>query len=252
VGVVLLYAATLLLGPLVALVAGALGEGPGTLLRELRRPDAVHALKLTLLLALGATLFNALFGVCVALVIVRQDFRGRGVLNALVDLPFAVSPVIAGFAILLLFGREGWLQPVAEALDLKVVFALPGMLLATSFVPVLRQLGTDQETAAYTLGASPWQAFLRVTLPGLRWGLVYGISLTFARAVGEFGAVLVVSGGVSGLTETATLFIFRSLDDRNEVAAYGMAIVLALLSTGVLLGLDLLRRRAPGMGEEAH
>ena len=250
---VLLYAGVLLLGPILAVVAGAFVEGAGALVRRLTRPDALHALKLTLLIAAAATAFNAVFGVLVAHVLVRDGFGGRRLLNGLVDLPFAVSPVIAGFMILVLFGREGWLTPLASAAGIKFVFSLPGMWLATSFVslpftirevmPVLEQHGHHQEDAAHTMGASPWQAFRRITLPGIRWGLLYGISLTFARAIGEFGAVLVVSGSIAGLTETATLFIFRSLDERDAVAAHGMALVLALASFTLLMTMELIRRR---------
>jgi sulfate transport system permease protein len=253
VGPVLLYAALLLLGPLVAVVTGAFAEGAGALVRRLSAPDAVHALQLTLLLAVGATVFNAVLGVLVAHVLVRDSFRGRRVLDGLVDLPFAVSPVIAGFMIILLFGRDGWLTPLADATGIKFVFSLPGMFLATAFVslpftirevmPVLVQHGHGQEDAALTMGASPWQAFRRVTLPGIRWGVLYGISLTFARALGEFGAVLVVSGSVAGLTETSTLFIFRSLDERDAVGAHGMALILATVSFTLLMAMELVRRR---------
>ena len=253
VGPVLLYAALLLFGPLAAVVTGAFAEGVGVLVRRLSAPDAVHALKLTLLLAVGATVFNAVVGVLVAHVLVRDSFRGRRFLDGLVDLPFAVSPVIAGFMIILLFGRDGWLTPLADAAGIKFVFSLPGMFLATAFVslpftirevmPVLEQHGHDQEDAALTMGASPWQAFRRVTLPGIRWGILYGISLTFARAIGEFGAVLVVSGSVAGLTETSTLFIFRALDERDAVGAHGMALVLAAVSFTLLMAMEIVRRR---------
>lgn len=253
VGAALAYAGILLAGPLVAMVAGAFASGGGEFLRQVTSPDALHALQLTLGIALAATILNTVLGTAVAWVLVRHDFPGRALANALVDLPFAVSPVIAGFMIVLLFGRDGWLAPVADLLGVNVVFALPGMWLATTFValpfvirevmPVLAQLGVEQESAAYTMGAGPWQTFRRVTLPGIRWGLLYGVSLTLARAIGEFGAVLVVSGSVTGLTETATLFIFRSLDDRNEVAAYAMSTVLALISFTVLIVMELLRKR---------
>jgi sulfate transport system permease protein len=253
VGAAVLYAVVLLAGPLVALAWGALAEGVGAFVEQVTTPDALNALELTLILALAATAVNTLLGVAAAWLFVRDDFRGKALLNGLVDLPFAVSPVIAGFMLILLFGRNGWFTPAAEALGIKVVFALPAMLIATAFVslpfvirevmPVLTQMGTDQENAAYTLGASGWQTFRRVTLPGIRWGLLYGISLTFARSIGEFGAILVVSGGVRGLTETATLFIFRSLDDRNEVGAYAMAVVLALISFTLLLGMEFLKGR---------
>ena len=156
--------------------------------------------------------------------------------------------------IILLFGRTGWLSPVTNAMNIKVVFALPGILLATIFisipfvirevVPVLNQVSRDQENAARTMGASAWQTFRHVTLPAIRWGLLYGVSLTFARAVGEIGAVLVVSGGVSRLTETATLFIFRSLDDRNPVGANAMAVVLAVVSFVILMVIERFRKRA--------
>lgn len=252
--VAVVYAAALLIGPLAAIAWGAFSEGLTTLWVQLTSPDALSALKLTLILSVGATVINTVLGVCVAWVLVRDDFRGKQFVNGLVDLPFAVSPVIAGLMVILLFGREGWLTPVVDPLGLKVVFAWPGMLLATIFVslpfvirevmPVLAQVGIEQENAAFTMGASPWQAFWHITLPSIRWGLLYGVSLTFARSVGEFGAVLVVSGGVSGLTETSTLFIFRSLDDRNEVAAYAMAGLLAAISFIILVGMEFFRKRS--------
>jgi sulfate/thiosulfate transport system permease protein len=250
------YAAVLLLGPLAAIAWGALSQGLGVLWEQVTSEDALNALKLTLGLALGATLINTVFGVCVAWVLVRDRFRAQRIINGLIDLPFAVSPVIAGLMVILLFGRNGWLTPLADALGIKVVFALPGMLLATTFIslpfvvrevmPVLSQIGLDQERAAYTMGATEWQAFWHITLPAIRWGLLYGVSLTFARSIGEFGAVLVVSGGVSGLTETSTLFIFRSLDDRNYVAAYSTAAVLAAISFVVLVCMELFRKRSQG------
>jgi sulfate transport system permease protein len=250
----MLYAATLLLGPLVAILWGALAQGLGVLWEQVTSANSLSALKLTLGLGLGATLINTVFGVCIAWVLVRDPFRGQRIVNGLVDLPFAVSPVIAGLMVILLFGREGWLTPITDALGIKVVFALPGMLLATIFIslpfvirevmPVLAQIGVAQEQAAYTMGATQWQAFRHITLPAIRWGLLYGISLTFARSIGEFGAVLVVSGGVSGLTETSTLFIFRSLDDRNYVAAYSTAAVLATISFIVLICMEMFRKRS--------
>jgi sulfate transport system permease protein len=254
VAVVLLYAAGLLVAPLVAIVWGSLAEGAAEFMRQVTSADAVSALKLTLLMAVAATVINTLFGMCIAWVLARDNFRGKRILNGLVDMPFAVSPVIAGFMIILLFGRTGWLSPVTDAVGIKVVFALPGILLATIFisipfvirevVPVLNQVSRDQENAARTMGASPWQTFRHVTLPAIRWGLLYGVSLTFARAVGEIGAVLVVSGGVSRLTETATLFIFRSLDDRNAVGANAMAVVLAAVCFVMLMVIERFRKRA--------
>jgi len=250
---VLLYTALLLLAPILAITWGALSSGLGVAYNALTSPDALHALKLTLILGVSASVFNAILGLCTAWVLVRDRFWGQSFLNGVIDLPFAISPVIAGLMLILLFGRGGWFEALPDALGMPIVFALPGMFLATAFVslpfvvrevmPVLRHLGTEGEQAAYTLGASRWQAFWHVTLPAIRWGLLYGVSLTFARALGEFGAVLVVSGGVSGMTETATLFIFRSMDDRNYPAAYAMALVLALISFALLMLIELSKSR---------
>ncbi|HSB08039.1 MAG TPA: sulfate ABC transporter permease subunit [Blastocatellia bacterium] len=253
IAVVVLYAAGLLLAPLVAIVLGSLAEGISAFVREMISVDALSSLKLTLAMAVGATVINTVFGVCVAWVLVRDGFWGRRVLNGLVDMPFAVSPVIAGFMLILLFGRTGWFTSVTDALGIKVVFALPGILLATVFIslpfvvrevaPVLAQLSRDQEDAALTIGASRMRTFWHVTLPAIRWGLLYGVSLTFARAVGEIGAVLVVSGGVSRLTETSTLYIFRSLDDRNYIGANAMAVLLAAISFLILMVIESLKKR---------
>jgi len=253
ISIVVLYAAGLLLAPLVAIVWGALAEGGAAFLREITSVDSLSSLKLTLVMAVAATAINTLFGLCIAWVLVRDNFWGRRILNGLVDMPFAVSPVIAGFMLILLFGRGGWFTGITEALGIKVVFALPGILLATIFIslpfvirevaPVLGQLSTDQEDAALTIGASRMRTFRHVTLPAIRWGLLYGVSLTFARAVGEIGAVLVVSGGVSRLTETSTLYIFRSLDDRNYIGANAMAVVLAGISFVILTVIELLKKR---------
>jgi len=249
---VLLYAGVLILAPLLALIEGAFSEGIARLGEEVTRPDALNSLKLSLLLAAAATVVNTLFGTLIAWVLVRDRFRGKSLVNGLIDLPFAVSPVIAGLMLILLFGRNGWLEGLSNALGIKLVFAWPGMLLATVFVclpfvireimPVLVQAGVQQEEAAFTMGASPWRTFWSVTFPAIRWGLFYGISLTFSRALGEFGAVLVVSGGVSGLTETVTLYIFRSLDDRNYVGAYSMALVLGGLAFLIMMCMELAKR----------
>ena len=257
VGVALSYAFLLLFAPLVALARGALSRGIHAFFAAVSTPDALSALKLTFLLALGATAINTVFGVAAAWLLVRdRKFPGRRFVNGMVDLPFAVSPVIAGFMLIVLFGRTGWLAPLARAAGVKVLFAFPGMLIATTFIslpfvireimPLLREIGEEEENAAYTLGAGPWRAFWSVTLPGVRSGLEYGVLLTFARAVGEVGAVLVVSGSIVGLTETATLFIFRALDERNAVAGYAMALLLALSSFVLLTAMEWIRRRARG------
>jgi len=257
VGVALSYAFLLLFAPLVALARGALSRGIHAFFAAVSTPDALSALKLTFLLALGATAINTVFGVAAAWLLVRdRKFPGRRFVNGVVDLPFAVSPVIAGFMLIVLFGRTGWLAPLARAAGVKVLFAFPGMLIATTFIslpfvireimPLLREIGEEEENAAYTLGAGPWRAFWSVTLPGVRSGLEYGVLLTFSRAVGEVGAVLVVSGSIVGLTETATLFIFRALDERNAVAGYAMALLLALSSFVLLTAMEWIRRRARG------
>jgi sulfate/thiosulfate transport system permease protein len=254
VALVVLYAAGLLVAPLVAIVLGAFAEGVGAVLREITSVDALSSLKLTLIMAIGATVINTAFGVLIAWVLVRDSFWGKRILSGLVDMPFALSPVVAGFMLILLFGRGGWLTSLTDALGIKVVFALPGILLATVFIslpfvirevmPVLGQVSREQEDAAFTIGASGLQTFWHVTLPAIRWGLFYGVSLTFARAVGEIGAVLVVSGNVSRLTETSTIFIFRSLDDRNYVGANGMAVVLAGISFVILMVIEFFKKRA--------
>src|SRR4051812_28701229 len=251
IGIVVAYVAVLIVVPLAALVAGAFSGGLAAIVAALSEPDVLSAFGRTLLIAVVVVLVHAICGTAVAWVLVRQNFRGRRVLNGLIDLPFAVSPVVAGYMLILLFGRGGVLAPLTEALGIKVAFALPGMLLATLFVtlpfmvrelmPVLAAFGIEQEQAATTMGASGWQTFWHVTFPALRWGFIYGLTLTFARALGEFGAVLVIGGSVQGQTETATLYIFRALDDRQYVGAYSAALVLGLISLILVLGADMLR-----------
>jgi sulfate transport system permease protein len=251
IGIVVAYVAVLIVVPLAALVAGAFSGGPGAIVAALSEPDVLSAFGRTLMIAVVVVLIHAICGTAVAWVLVRQSFRGRRALNGLIDLPFAVSPVVAGYMLILLFGRGGVLAPLTETLGIKVAFALPGMLLATLFVtlpfmvrelmPVLAAFGIEQEQAAATMGANGWQTFWHVTFPALRWGFIYGLTLTFARALGEFGAVLVIGGGVQGQTETATLYIFRALDDRQYVGAYSAALVLGLISLAMVLGADLLR-----------
>src|SRR5262252_1854272 len=219
VAVAILYPVALAAGPLLAVVWGALSSGLGAMARRLTSPEAVNALKLTLFLSLAATALNTVFGLVVALVLTRDDFKGRRALNGLIDLPFAFSPVIAGFTLILLFGRNGWFVNLIDALNLRVVFALPGMLIATTFIslpfvvravaPVLKHVGQEQENVAYTMGAA-----------------------------------LVVGGGVTRFTETATLYIYRSLDDRNEVGAYAMVLALAVISFSLLWVMEYARKHA--------
>lgn len=247
------YVGALLGLPAVAILWGALAEGAGRFARSLVEAGAAHALQLSLVMAAIAVAVNTVMGTIVAWVLTRDRFRGRNLLNAVVDVPFAISPIIVGFALILLLGPRGLFGPLAARLGVQIVFAWPGMALATTFVSipfvirevglVLAETGRDQEQAALTLGASPLYAFFRVTLPSIRWGLLYGVLLTTARALGEFGAVLVVSGGVAELTETGTLFVFRALDDRRDVAAYSMSVALAGLSIALIALLQVLRRR---------
>ncbi len=235
IGAVALYVGVLILAPLGALVAGAFADGPGAIVRALAEPDVLSAFWRTLLISVVVVVVHAVCGTAVAWVLVRQNFHGRRLLNGLIDLPFAVSPVVAGYMLILLFGRRGLLAPLTDAIGVKVAFALPGMILATLFVtmpfivrelmPILHAFGVEQEQAAATIG------------------FIYGLTLTFARALGEFGAVIVISGGIQGRTETATLYIFRALDDRQYVGSYSAALVLGLISLLLVLGTDLLRRK---------
>jgi len=242
----------LILAPIGALIYGAFEEGILAIFNALTQPEVLEAFWLTIKISLVVVAVQLVFGTIIAWVLVRDHFRGRELINGLIDMPFAISPVVVGYMLLLLFGRNGLLAPVLTALDIRVAFAVPGMVLATLFVtlpfiireliPMLEAFGIDQEQSAATMGASSWQIFWRITLPALRWGLIYGVSLTFARALGEFGAVLVIGGGIKGRTETATLYIYRALDERQYVGAYSAAIVLGLLSLALVIGTNLLRR----------
>jgi sulfate/thiosulfate transport system permease protein len=213
-------------------------------------PQAQHALWLTLLIAAIAVPVNTLFGVVLAIALVRHRFPGRGLVNAVVDLPLALSPVVVGLALYLLYGNGGWLGGLSEH-GIKILFSLPGMTLATIFVslpfvvrevvPVLREIGTDQEQAAETLGASPLTTFRRITLPAIRWAVGYGVVLTTARAIGEFGAVSVVSGRIEGKTETLPLYVQSQFEGFNTTGAFAASIVLALIALFTVLAMRLFR-----------
>lgn len=253
IGVVVVYAGVLVLAPVGALIVGALGQGLGAVFTALAQPDVLHAFGLTLGIAALVVAVHSVFGTILAWVLARHHFWGRGLLNGLIDLPFAVSAVVVGYMLLLIFGRTGLLGPLLERFGLKVAFAVPGMVLATLFVslpfmvrellPVLQAFGVEQEQAAATLGASGWQTFWWITFPALRGGFLYGLVLTFARALGEFGAVLVIGGAIQGLTETATLYVFRALDQREYIGAYSAALVLGLFSLILVTGIGFVRRR---------
>jgi sulfate/thiosulfate transport system permease protein len=251
------------LGYLAALLAFPVGlvfwrtfeDGVGPVWDAATNPEALHALWLTVVIALIAVPANTIFGVICALVIVRGRFHGKTLLNALVDLPFALSPVVIGLALYLVYARTGWFGGWLVDHGINVIFALPGMILATIFVslpfvvretvPVLREIGTEQEEAAWTLGASPLRAFFRVTLPAIRWGVTYGIVLTTARAIGEFGAVSIVSGSIAGRTETLTLHVQQRFQGFDLTGAYTASVELALLALITLLFMTLLRKETP-------
>jgi sulfate transport system permease protein len=243
----------LLLGVPVALVfVNAFEDGIGAAWDAVTTPEAQHAFYLTMVMVAVAVPLNTIFGVLCALAIVRQRFRGRALLNAMVDLPFAVSPVVVGLALLLVYGRrDGWVGEWLSEQGIQVIFSTPGMILATMFVslpfvvreviPVLREIGTEQEQAAATLGANGLQTFFRVTLPAIRWGVAYGVVLTTARALGEFGAVSVVSGRISGETQTATLFVEERYQRFDLTGAYSAAVVLALVALAALLTMNVIK-----------
>ncbi|HEU0014258.1 MAG TPA: sulfate ABC transporter permease subunit [Longimicrobium sp.] len=249
---VLVYLGLVLVLPLAALVVEAVRAGAGEAVRALAAPEGMSALVNSLLLVGIALAVNGTLGIAGAIVLVRHRFPGRRLLDALVDLPLALSPVMAGLAVLLLFGRSGWLDPLLRPSGIRVAFAFPGMVICTLLVTlpftirevghVLEELGTGDEEAAATLGATPWQTFWRVTLPNVRRGLTFGLTLTAARALGEFGAVLVVGGAISGRTQTATTFIYAAAEERNTAAAYGTAALLAAASMLLLLALQAVRR----------
>ena len=241
------YLALLLLLPVVMVFGRAFENGFAAAWASVTTPEAVHAFWITILITAIVVPANTIFGIACAIVIVRHRFRGKGVLNALVDLPLALSPIVVGLSFLLLFGTGGWLHDV----PFDVVFALPGMVLATIFVslpfvvrevvPLLREIGIEQEQAASTLGSSSWQTFRRVTLPAIRWAVAYGIVLTTARALGEFGAVSVVSGRIVGKTETMTLHVEERFQSFDYVGAYAASVVLALLAILTLVAMSLFK-----------
>lgn len=250
---VLIWLAILLVIPLTSLLVAGIEAGPLEVLRDIGRAGGWTALLRSCWLAVAAVALNGVFGIAGAIYLTRHRFFARRILDAMVDLPLAVSPVMIGLAFILVFGRGGLLEPLVQALGWKITFAWPGLLLATVFVTlpftlrevshVLVELGTEEEQAAATLGAGPWTTFWKVTLPNIRQGLTYGATLTLARSLGEFGAVLVVGGAITGRTDTATTFIYAATEARHEPAAFGMALLLAAFSMAFLLVLEQARRR---------
>ena len=247
------YLTLLLLIPLGMIFYKTFEQGIGPPLDAITSPDGLHALKLSLLMVVIAVPLNTIFGIGCALLLVRHRTRANALIDAIINLPFAISPVVIGLSLFLLYGTGGWLAaPLAEA-GIQVLFSVPGMVLASIFVsvpfvvretvPVLQEIGTDQEMAASTLGANGWQTFWRITLPSIRWGVAYGVVLTTARVLGEFGAVTIVSGSRTGETETLPLFVSKQFDNYNFPGAYGASLVLALLALLTLVGMNLLKRK---------
>ena len=247
----LIYLLFLLVLPIGLICWKTFSGGVGPVVESLSSPSALHAFKVTVVVALFAVVANTIFGVGAAVLLVRHEFRGKRLLNALIDLPIAVSPVVVGLALILVYGRfaplGGWLAD--RGID--IIFSLPGMVLATVFVslplvvravaPVLQEIGIEQEQAAWTLGARPWQAFLRITLPGIRWALGYGMVLALARALGEYGAIAVVSGRLVDQTQTLTLLVEERFQNFDQQTAYAVAFAMAVIAVLTLLLISLLR-----------
>ena len=251
------YLAVILVAPVTLIFWRAFEHGVHPFWAAISNPDAGNALKLTLEIAVVVVPLNTVFGVLCALAIVRHRIPGMGLVNALVDLPMALSPVVVGLALYLLYGRDGWFGGWLTDHGVRILFALPGMLLATTFVslpfvvrevvPVLREIGVEQEEAAATLGASAFATFRRITLPAIRWAVAYGVVLTTARSLGEFGAVAIVSGGIAGRTQTLTQYVQASYENFDQTGAYAASVLLAALAILTLLLMTVVRPR-----QEAH
>lgn len=248
-----IYAGLLIGLPLANLILQTVEVGPWALAHELIKPEAVHSMFLTLMAAFFTVLLNGFFGVCIALTLARQRFRGRAILSIVTDLPMTISPVVAGFLILTLYQSSGWLGRPLSFLGIEIINAFPAIVLASLFVtlpfvtreltPVLVEIGGDQEEAASTLGAGPWATFWYVTLPSIRHGLFRGLSLTFARTVGEFGAAIVVSGNIIGQTQTLTLWVYQEAGDFNYAGAYAGSLVLGIVSVAMFIVAERLQHR---------
>jgi sulfate transport system permease protein len=253
---VFLWFGVLILFPILGILKEVAQNGLRIFISSIITPETFHSFKLTFFISLIAILINTFFGTITALVLVKQNFIGKRMIEGVVDLPFAVSPVVAGFMFILLFGPHGWLGSWFSAHGIKIIYALPGMIIATLFVtlpfvarevmPVLSECGLEQEEAACILGANKWQTFWKVTLPSIKWGLIYGITLTFARSIGEFGAVIVVSGSIINRTQTATLHIHQQFVDFNYAGAFSASLVLALLSFIILILMHVIYRKREG------
>jgi sulfate/thiosulfate transport system permease protein len=247
------YLGLLLVAPLILIFYKTFEDGISPPLEAITSPDGLHALKLTLITVAIAVPLNTVFGVLCALLLVRHRFKGNFLIDAVINLPFAISPVVIGLSLFLLYGKDGWLEPGLAEAGIKVLFSTPGIVIACIFVslpfvvretvPVLQEIGTEQEQAATTLGANAWQTFWRITLPAIRWGVAYGVVLTTARVLGEFGAVTIVSGSISGETQTLPLFVAKQYENFNLPGAFGASVLLALLALATLLAMNLLKRK---------
>jgi sulfate transport system permease protein len=245
IAVAIAFLAVFLALPLAAIFTEAFSKGLAAYLAAIRDPESMAAIRLTLIAAAVAVPLNVVFGLAAAWAVGKFEFRGRRFLIALIDLPFAVSPVVSGLVYVLMFGLQGWLGPWLAAHDLKIIFAVPGVILATVFVtfpfvareliPLMESQGTEEEEAARLLGASGWQIFRRVTLPNIKWGLIYGVILCNARAMGEFGAVSVVSGHIRGATNTIPLHVEILYNEYNFAAAFAVASLLTLVAIATLI-----------------
>ncbi|UGS34180.1 sulfate ABC transporter permease subunit CysW [Capillimicrobium parvum] len=243
----------LLLAPVAIIFYRTFEHGLTEVFDSITTPAAVSAFWLTIEVAAIAVALNTVFGIVCALALARGTFRGKGILDAIIDLPFAISPVVVGLSLILVYGTTGWFGPALADAGIQVIFSFPGIVLATIFVtlpfvvrevtPVLREVGDEQEQAASTLGANAWQTFWRITLPSIRWGIAYGVVLTVARAIGEFGAVSVVSGKISGETETLTLLVEKRFTNFDIAGAYAASALLAVIALGTLLIMTTFNRR---------
>jgi sulfate transport system permease protein len=252
-GVSLAYVGALLLAPVGGILWAALSPGMDVVAGTFGQARVQHAFFLTAVITVITVVVTGVLGVVTSWVLARDDFPGRGLLNGLVDLPMAISPVIVGLMAVLLFGAGGWFADFFAARGIQIIFALPSMIIVTIFicipfvirevVPVLKEIGVDEEEAARTLGASGFQSFFKVVLPSIKWALLYGVGLSTARALGEIGAVLIVSGALEGQTETATLYIFSALEERQDASAYIVALTLAATSIVLLVAIEIFKSK---------